>query len=200
MGLFEEAQKSERRFEEKLHDAFGFLVDDFNYKSEPLERSRGGFEVFRKRYTLGSRCISYSGNYDREPFFQLQFFPIDVFARMERHPGVIFRDSCNWTLERAMSAKGLAPDLVKKPSEPQHPAEYFGQLLREHCIDLIKGDFHIFPEVYFEVEHKIFSATSEVLGRFCHLEDAVSCALERVSKGGHPKMEETTVFIRTMAV
>ncbi len=197
MDLITQRRESDRRFDQELREAFGFLEDDYNYRSEPVTWGGSPYRVFTKCYSLGGRCIIYSGDFDREHYLELDFYPVDMVAAMDRNPALIYGCTVDWTLDRVIEAKGLRSlfpddrrDFLGKPSD-------FGYILEKYCLDLVEGDFSLFPPLHFDVQQFVMNKGRFDLGTDDTLVEAEACALDAAAIPPTSRFDSTTIFVRS---
>ena len=181
MDLVSQAQASQKGLEDALSSAFLFLVNDYNYKEEPVTYGPSHFQAFTKIFSLGTRSIEFSGNYDRKLFYDLVFHPINLQARGELHPSIIYRPHWYFSIYQALNYLDAEVSLPQTGTI-EDVASAFSEVLRSYTIELVEGDFSIFPSIEFVVSQVLMpDEFRETLGRFSTIEEAEKCALSKAA-------------------
>lgn len=151
MDLVTQARQAQERLEKILHDAFGFLVDEHNYKALPLVRNGGPYHQFTKRYHLGGRCIFFFCDYDHSNTFGLHLWPVDLTSRGDLHPELRYRARWHLSLESILEMKGIEVTIPRFESTAE-AASFFAEKLKGYLAEEIGGDFSAYPRIIFTVE------------------------------------------------
>lgn len=138
-----------------LEEAFCFLISDYSYSSHPAQSGGGRFgSGFHKTFTRDRQTITLLiGDADSQVFCDVLFSDGED-AQVEpsrRH----FRYRTLYFLLQRKCVDFDPPDIRSLDSDAAKRAALVacGSLVKEHAIDVVNGDFAVFPELVYVVHH-----------------------------------------------
>lgn len=173
-----------------LEEAFSFLISNFGYSSQPVQSGGGRFgSGLRKTFTRDRQAITLLiGDVDSNIFCDV-LFSDGGDVRVEPSRCHFRHRSLYFLLQR----KCVDFDLPGKESFDSDAAKIdalvaCGNLIREHALDVVNGDFSAFPELVYVVQHVDRQyPTGEVrrlIGIYSSFDEATKAISERLVKPG----------------
>jgi hypothetical protein len=173
-----------------LEDAFSFLISEFSYSSQPAQSGGGRFgSGLTKTFTRGRQTITLLiGDADSQVFCDV-FFSDGQDAQVKPARSHFRHRSLYFLLKR----KCVDLDLPDKGSLDSDAAKRdalvaCGNLVKEHALDVVNGDFSAFPELVYVVQHVDRQyPTGEVrrlIGVYSSFNEATKAISERLIKPG----------------
>jgi hypothetical protein len=173
-----------------LEEAFSFLISQFGYSSQPARGGGGRFgSGLQKAFTRVRQTIAVSiGDADSQLFCNV-FFSDGDDAQVEPSRRHYRHRTLDLLLKRKRvdfdhpDTRSLNSDAAKREA-----LLAYGNLVREHAIDVVNGDFSAFPELVYVVHHVDRQyATGEVrrlIGVYSSFSEAAKAISELLTKPG----------------
>lgn len=178
MDLVSQAKAQNKRTEDALSKAFEFLVNEYNYKEESITYGPHHLTAFTKAFNFGTRSIIFLADHDSSLFYDLFFQPVNLQARSQMHPSINYRSHWNFSIHRVIEC--LDADIFLPQSGTlEKVASAFSDALRNHAVELIKGDFSTFRPIEFIVNQVRLPNECNTLGRFSTIEEAEQLAFTK---------------------
>lgn len=173
-----------------LEEAFCFLVSDCNYASQPPQAGGGRFgSGFSKTFTRDRRGITaWIGDADSRLFCDVLFSDGEE-AQVEpsrRH----FRQRTLFFLLQRKGVEVDFPDIRSLESDEAKRAALIacGNLVKEHAMEIVNGDFSAFPELVYVVQHVDRQPPAgeirRLIGVYASFAEASRAIVERRTKPG----------------
>jgi hypothetical protein len=179
-----------------LEEAFSFLISEFGYSSQPARAGGGRFgSGLHKAFTRDRQTVEMLiGDCDSQLFCDV-FFSDGDEAQVEpsrRH----YRQRTLYLLLERKCVDFEHPDTrsVDCDAAIKDALVAYGNLVKEHAIDVVNGDFSAFPELVYVVHHVDRQyPTGEVcrlIGVYSSFGEATKAVSERLTKPGFVVRQE----------
>lgn len=179
-----------QEYDRILGEAFSFLISNFGYSSQPTQSGGDRFgSALRKTFTRDRQTITlWIGDADSRIFCDV-FFSDGEDAQVEPSR-CHFRHRSLYFLLRRKCVDFDLPDTGSLDSDAakRDALVACGNLVREHAIDVVNGDFSAFPQLVYVVHHVDRQyPTGEVrrlIGVYSSFSEATKAISERLIKPG----------------